>query len=342
MVMEPMVNTINHETSRQQSHIIKAPLLLTVNQRMLTILKMAEVVAAHNTPVLIEGESGTGKEVLARFIHTRSQRRLSSFVALNCAAIPDNLLESELFGYEKGAFTGADRVREGKFELASGGTIVLDEISEMNPALQVKLLRVLQEREVDRLGGSYPIPVDVRTIATTNTNLKEWTRKGRFREDLYYRINVFPLRLPPLRDRMDDLSVLVPHFVTRHSGGLAKEVSREAYDKMRGYYWPGNIRELENAIARAALISHECPRIEAEHLVFDGVENMGGQNEEAMPVGVTLREMEKRLIIRTLKTCNGNRTHAAKALDISVRTLRNKLNEYRHNNELSEDLKMEA
>ena len=314
---------------------IPEPTILTRDLKMATLLRMAEVVALHRTPVLIEGESGTGKELLARFIHVHSDRAHGPFVAVNCAAIPENLLESELFGYEKGAFTGALSSREGKFELAQGGTLLLDEISELAPALQVKLLRVLQEYEVDRLGGRSPVPVNVRVIATTNRSLKQLAAENKFREDLFYRINVFPLKLHPLRERIADLEVLVPHFIAKTNREVVKEVDGQVYDMLRRYVWGGNVRELENVIARAVLLSHDSPRIEARHIVFEGIAPQGGEVIEFME-NTTLRDMEKKLILRTLRRFEGNRTHASKALDISVRTLRNKLREYRGNGELAE------
>lgn len=330
--------TKTNELNRFQ---IQDPTILTRDINMQTVMKMAEVVAQRRTPVLIEGESGTGKELLARFIHRNSDRADGPFVAVNCAAIPENLLESELFGYEKGAFTGAFATREGKFEQAQGGTILLDEIGELDPALQVKLLRVLQEYEVDRLGGRSSISVDVRVIATTNRSLKELAAQGKFREDLFYRINVFPLKAIPLRERINDLDVLIPYFVCKYNNQEVKEVTPEAYQKMFGYQWGGNIRELENVIARATLLSHSSSRIEAEHIVFESISNelkvTSVQNwDELIPTGTTMREMEKTLILKTLKDFNGNRTHASKALNISIRTMRNKLKEYRINGELTE------
>lgn len=318
----------------QESCSIPIPDLLTRDYHFLTVLKMAEVVAQHRTPVLIEGESGTGKELLARFLHARSPRRSAPFVAINCAAIPEALLESELFGYEKGAFTGALASHEGKFEMANGGTLLLDEIADLAPALQVKLLRVLQEFEVDRLGARRPIPVDVRVVATTNQPLKKLVAQGKFREDLYYRISVFPLKLSPLRERIGDLGVLVPHFIRKHNAGEEKEVAPEVFTRLSTYSFRGNIRELENVLARAVVLAYDQERIGAEHIHFERIEeeSEGAAGES----GLTLREMEKRLIIRTLQDHQGNRTHASRALDISIRTLRNKLREYRMNGEYVE------
>ncbi|RJO65990.1 MAG: sigma-54-dependent Fis family transcriptional regulator [Myxococcales bacterium] len=314
---------------------IAEPTILTKSLAMQTAMKMAEVVARHKTPVLVEGESGTGKELLARYVHTHSDRAQGPFVAVNCGAIPETLLESELFGYEKGAFTGALSFKAGKFELAAGGTILLDDVSELAPALQVKLLRVLQEYEIDRLGGRGALKVDTRVVCTSNRSLKKLVAEGKFREDLFYRINVFPLKLAPLRERLEDLDVLVPHFMAKYNGEVVKEVDREAYQKLAAYAWRGNVRELENVVARAILLSYDSPRLSERHIVFDDLD--AATPAEEPPMGeMTLREMEKRLILRTLRRCNGNRTHAAAALQISVRTMRNKLAEYRANGELTE------
>ena len=324
---------------------IPDPIILTRSVEFETTLKMAEVVARHRTPVLIEGDSGTGKELLARFIHCRSSRAAGPFIAVNCAAIPETLLESELFGCERGAFTGAVATREGKFEMANGGTILLDEISELAWALQVKLLRVLQEYEIDRLGGRGSIPVNTRIIATTNQPLKKLVANNRFRGDLYYRINVFPLKLTHLRERIEDLNVLIPHFVCKYNGEVVKEVDEAVYRMLFDYSWHGNVRELENVIARAVLLAHSSPRILPEHIIFDGIEvtddreaTQSAEDKFHFPKGLTLREMEKLLILKTLEDYSGNRTHASRALAISVRTLRNKLNEYRRNGELTQAL----
>jgi len=252
-------------------------------------------------------------------------------VVINCAAIPDNLLESELFDHEKGAFTGAVNQRIGKFEMANHGTILLDEIGEMSLQLQAKLLRVLQEFELDRIGGKTPISIDVRVVATTNEDLRRAVNEGKFREDLFYRLNVIPLYIPPLRERKEDVPVLVEHFLRRNGskGGARREItiSQEAQALLLKYDWKGNVRELENFIERAALVC-EGGVIEPRHFFLDGA--VRSQSEpKGVPVGSTLREMEKQLILKTLEELKGNRTHAAKVLGISIRTLRNKLNEYR-------------
>ncbi len=302
--------------------------LVTEDPGMKKMLKMAEVVAASQATVLIQAESGTGKELLARFIHDHSPRAHRPFVAINCAAVPESLLESELFGYEKGAFTGAATKKAGRFELAQMGTLLLDEVSEMQFSLQAKLLRVLQEREVDVLGGKGTVSVDIRVIATTNRPLLEEVKAGRFREDLYYRLNVFPLRIPPLRDRIADIPALVQHFIRSGAEKNGKEVnaiSKEALAILMSMPWPGNVRELENIIERAVLLA-ESEQIDKDHLLFPENEPI---RQEAVPTTVTtVWEAERRLILETLTRVSGNRTHAARTLGISIRTLRNKLREY--------------
>jgi two-component system response regulator FlrC len=266
-----------------------------------------------------------------------SPRKGKPFVAVNCAALPESLLESELFGHEKGAFTGALMRKPGKFELANGGTLLLDEVSEMKPSLQAKLLRVLQEGEIDRVGGRFPVPIDVRVVATTNRNLAEMINQGGFRQDLYYRLNVIPIRLPPLRERPCDIPPLVEHFLAKYrrsDGKRAEGLAPEALERLLAGPWKGNVRELENVIERAVLVSGSG-LIRCEHLFLEEAapEGAGQPNAAASPLAEqplsTLREMEKKLIARSLQETGGNRTHAAKILGISVRTLRNKLNEYR-------------
>ncbi len=325
--------------------------ILTRDPALVGILKMLEGVAQTPATVLIEGESGTGKELLARFIHERSPRAHRPFVAVNCAALPESLLESELFGYEKGAFSGAISRKIGKFELAHTGTLLLDEIGEMDLSLQSKLLRVIQEREVDRVGGVRPIPVDLRIIATTNRNMKEMVRKGDFREDLYYRLRVFPVTVPPLRKRPEDIVLLSRHFKEKfcqeqlHVG----ELTPGAVACLERAAFPGNIRELENVIVQASFLAGGG-EIRSEHLlgllegeagevVEEGRKPVEAAQDsfpslESPPSGICLRagqsvwEVERELIRVTLDACQGNRTQAAKLLGISVRTLRNKLNEY--------------
>jgi two-component system, response regulator FlrC len=293
----------------------------------------ADQVAKSEASVLITGESGTGKEVLARHIHNRSRRAAGAFVAVNCAAIPDNLLESELFGHEKGAFSGAVARRIGKFEAADGGTLLLDEISEMDARLQAKLLRALQEREIDRLGGAAPVKVNVRILATTNRDLPAEVQRGTFREDLYFRLNVVSLRIPPLRERPGDIAALAEHFARRYAevnGMPYRPLSREALLRLGSHSWRGNVRELENAIHRAVLLAAgDLIGIEAIELgppaptVHSAVS--GGV---ASLVGRRVEEVERDLIIETLGHTLGNRTHAATILGISIRALRNKLRDY--------------
>jgi transcriptional regulator with GAF, ATPase, and Fis domain len=298
---------------------------------------LAEGVAMSQATVLVQGESGTGKELLARFIHSRSPRGHRPFIAVNCAALPDGLLESELFGHERGAFTGALMRKIGKFEMAHQGTILLDEISEMNLGLQAKLLRVLQEREVDRIGGREPVQVNIRVIATTNRSLRQEVEQGRFREDLYYRLNVFPITLPPLRERPRDIPVLAGHFVraTASRNGLAvPRLSEAALTVLLGRVWKGNVRELENAVERAVLlaggqeIGPEHVTVEEQAMGMVGM-SLASASTSVLQTNGSLWEMERDLIMQTLERVKGNRTHAAKALGISIRTLRNKLREYR-------------
>lgn len=302
--------------------------LLTENPKMLQILRIAEEVAPSDTSVLISGESGTGKELLARFIHQRSPRNRKSLVAINCAAIPDSLMESELFGHEKGSFTGANERKIGKFEYAHHGTVLLDEIGEMSLNLQAKLLRVLQEREICRVGGHQPLAVDIRIIATTNRDLYQESMEGRFREDLFYRLNVFPIHIPPLRERPEDIILLSRHFLERFSKMLGKPlkgITPQALDFLLNRPWRGNVRELQNVIHRAV---HLCrgEEIDVSELVVD--DRSAGRRAVGPTPGGTIRDLEKEMILKTLDQVNGNKTQAAKILGVSVRTIRNKLHEY--------------
>jgi two-component system response regulator FlrC len=364
---------------------------------MVKLLTLAKNLAPSSATVLLQGESGTGKEVLARFIHNNSPRKDGPFIAVNCAGLPESLLESELFGHEKGAFTGAINRKPGKFDLADGGTLLLDEISEMDISIQAKLLRALQEGEIDPVGGKGPHKIDVRVIATTNRKLKAWVDEGKFRADLYYRLNVMPIFIPSLKDRKDDILPLTRFFMEKYgkqNGKAIKAIEEEALEALYSHEWPGNIRELENTIARAVLMARgdsivagdifmdesgfmaaleksnfseeirKPKNIEEKEIptgiplreketkinygegstsniqyssspVSDSLESPSysdesplNQDSASLPM-MTIDEMERRLIGRALNETSGNRTHAAKLLGISVRTLRNKLNEYR-------------
>jgi DNA-binding NtrC family response regulator len=329
---------------------------------MQKVLQLADKIAPSEATVLITGESGTGKEVMSRYIHRKSKRKDGPFIALNCAAIPDTLLESELFGHEKGAFTGANARRIGKFEEASGGTLLLDEVSEMHPQLQAKLLRAIQEKEITRVGNNDAVKVDVRLIATSNRNLEESVKKGEFREDLYFRLNVVNIRLPALRERPGDIIPLAQFFADKYTeanGVPAKKIRKDSETMLRGSNWRGNIRELENTMHRAILMSLEDEiEPDAIHLSdsFGGAPaapvvakapdpaGVGSARESAPPsspaavqhsgavetlIGRTIADVERDMIINTLDHCLGNRTHAANILGISIRTLRNKLNQYK-------------
>jgi DNA-binding NtrC family response regulator len=310
---------------------------------MAHVVKLAQQIAPSDASVLITGESGTGKEVLARYVHARSNRARGAFISVNCAAIPESLLESELFGHEKGAFTGAVARRIGKFEEATGGTLLLDEISEMDVRLQAKLLRALQERVIDRVGGTRPVPVDIRVIATSNRNLSEAVREGIFREDLLFRLNVVNLKLPPLRERPADVIELAQHFVRLYSqanGVALRPLSIDAKRQLTVARWPGNVRELENTMHRAvlmasgddiganAILSPDGARLDQSKPAAVAHAAMAAEAVTRSLVGRTVADVERDLILETLKHCLGNRTHAANILGISIRTLRNKLNEY--------------
>lgn len=329
--------------------------LLFSDPRMVRMMRLAQKAAASRATVLIQGESGTGKELLARFIHKQSPRAGKPMVAINCAALPENLLESELFGFEKGAFTGAFQKKIGKFEQADGGTLLLDELGEMAMGLQSKLLRVIQEGEVDRLGGRQPIPVDVRIIATTNRDLEREVEAGNFRQDLFFRLNVIPLTIPPLRDRLLDIELLLERFITQYSR-LNKRCFQGLSDGARRFLlnhnYPGNVRELENMIERAVVLA-DGPYLELEDFFVDpealpdldllpplpeqtssNIDQKTISDPDSManlplPAGTTLAEVERYMIYKTLREVDSNRTHAAAQLGISIRTLRNKLKEYR-------------
>lgn len=323
--------------------------LIFKSKLMEEVFNIAKDIAPTEATVLITGESGTGKEVVAKFIHENSKRK-GQFIAINCAAIPESLIESELFGYEKGAFTGAINKKPGKFELADGGTLLLDEIGEVPLNLQAKLLRVLQEKEIERLGSTAKQKINVRIIATTNRNLKEEVEKGNFREDLYYRLNVINIELPPLRKRKEDIQAMASFFVKKYSeinSKPIKELSPDTINYLLNYDWPGNVRELEHTIERAVILS-KGKYITPRDLFLHGITfNDTSTNEQIAPsksqegninkehhnikleAGITISQMEQDLILKTLREVNGNRTKAAELLGITVRTLRNKLNEYR-------------
>jgi DNA-binding NtrC family response regulator len=311
--------------------------IITQNPGMLNVLKLASRIADSSASVLIQGESGTGKELFAKYIHEKSRRYSQPFIAVNCAALPENLLESELFGHEKGAFTGAISRKMGKFELANHGTLFLDEITEMQFHLQAKLLRVLQEKIVDRVGGIKSIEVDVRVIATTNKKAQEAIDNSDFREDLYYRLNTIPLVIPPLRDRIQDLALLCDFFIKKYSkidGRNVKGMTNQTLLLLSSHSFSGNVRELENIIHRAVLLA-DNEFITPEDLLMDGIDSLenhqtqSGEEGSLDLVSGSLKEMEQKMIFKTLDQTEGNRTHAAKILGISVRTLRNKLNEYK-------------
>jgi DNA-binding NtrC family response regulator len=331
------------------------------SEAMRRTLAMAEQVAPSDASVLITGESGTGKEVIARYIHKKSARAGKPFIAVNCAAIPGNLMESELFGHEKGAFTGALSRRIGKFEEANGGTLLLDEISEMDIGLQAKLLRAIQEREIDRVGGRSPVKINIRILATSNRDLEAEARRGTFREDLYFRLNVISLHLPKLSDRADDIPPLADYFIEKYSkanGMPTRKLTASAIEKLKGHTWYGNVRELENIIHRAVLMAQgnaiddtaillpirkDAPLAAGvtspiSPLAAPTVVPVPAAARAAPPstqdakrsdlVGRTVEDVEKELIIDTLNHCLGNRTQAAQVLGISIRTLRNKLKQY--------------
>jgi len=307
--------------------------MIAVDPAMKKVIDLADQIAPSEASILITGESGVGKEVIAKYVHAHSKREAKPFISINCAAIPENLLESELFGHEKGAFTGAVARRIGKFEAANGGTLLLDEISEMDIRLQAKLLRVLQERVVDRVGGSKPIKVDIRIIATSNRDLKQEVKNKTFREDLFFRLNVVNLDVPPLRQRPSDIVALAKHFAKKYAALNSvdeRALSESAQRAIASSAWPGNVRELENAVHRAVLLA-QGDEIEADAIRLPDGEPMqraADAAEAETMVGRTVAQVEQDLILQTLDHCLGNRTHAANILGISIRTLRNKLKQY--------------
>ncbi len=325
------LRTLENENRRLRESLADRYRFVGQTQPVQALLKTIEEVAASQSTVLISGESGTGKELLAQAIHLQSRRADKPFVKINCAAIPESLIESELFGHEKGAYTGAIRTRMGKFELANGGTLMLDEVGEMPLFAQSKLLRVLQEREITKVGGSEEIPVDVRIVAVTNRNLEEEIRKGSFREDLFYRLNVIPVRVPPLRERLGDIEALALFFAdkyNRENGFSVPGFQDEAMQRLCRHSWPGNVRELENVIQRAVVFA-KTRAIGSDDLRLDAPVPGETPREVGLFAGMTVAEAEKLLIMKTLEACEDNRTKAADMLNISIRTLRNKLNEYK-------------
>ncbi|MEA2101213.1 MAG: sigma-54 dependent transcriptional regulator [Thermodesulfobacteriota bacterium] len=324
--MKDVLNVLVHVVKDEQStadtsFIIKDP-------SMRNILMTLDKAAPTQASILIQGESGTGKEVIARYIHNHSKRASGAYIGINLTAIPEALIESELFGYEKGAFTGAYTSRVGRFEQAHEGTILLDEITEISPGLQAKLLRVLQEKQIDRIGSDTHTPVDFRVIATTNRDIEDLIRQGMFRHDLYYRLNVIRVKVPPLRQRQGDIPALIEHFIqktSRREGMPHKSLSPGAAKCLLGYEWPGNVRELENVMERAMILSETDTITEKDIMLDTGTQP---SSDTTFPSGVTIHEMEKRLIFSTLEKVGNNRTQASELLGISIRTLRNKLNEY--------------
>ena len=297
---------------------------------MRRVMSLIEQVATTSASVVICGESGTGKELVARTIHELSPRRAGPYIAVNCSAIAENLMESELFGHERGAFTGADRRHQGCFELASGGTLLLDEITEMKSELQPKLLRVLEEQKLRRVGGSAEIPIDVRVLAASNRDLSSAIREGRLREDLYYRLNVFTIEIAPLRERIDDLPPLVEHFIQQLGASSGKQVSgvdNDCLEALKRYSWPGNVRQVRNVIERALIVSHG-PLLTVNDLPAE-FKSIGGESLVfPVRVGSSLSEVEKELLQRTIEYAGGNKTKAAEILGISLKTLYNRLHSY--------------
>jgi len=329
---------LTHEESEESGYE-----LLGRSPAMEQVRQLIRKVARTQATVLIQGESGTGKELVARAIYRQSPRNNAPFIRVNCAAVPENLIESEFFGHEKGAFTGAMNKREGRFELAHGGTILLDEISEISPQVQAKLLRVLQERELERVGGSRTIKVDVRVIATTNRDLDQSVEKKEFRQDLYFRLNVVPVFVPPLRERREDVVFLAEQFMQRFArkhGVKPGGFSSACRAALEAHSWPGNVRELQNVIERGVILCADGEQLQPAHLGFNGAAEISAVVATTAPPApatpaasandevISLGDLEKRHILQVLEKCSGNRTHAARKLGISIRTLRNKLNEY--------------
>jgi DNA-binding NtrC family response regulator len=323
---------MRHSATDQASHPARTE-IVGQSPALMRVLDRARLAAQTDADILVEAESGTGKELLARFIHESSQRREKPLIAINCAAVPDQLLESELFGHVRGAFTGATLSKSGKFELANGGTLLLDEIGEMPLELQPKLLRVLQEREVERLGDTRTIPVDIRIIATTNVSLQEMVEHGRFRADLYYRLNVIPVTIPPLRERRDDIPVLAEYFAAKfakQAGRPLPQLHPEFLVGLQKLAWPGNARELSNFMRRVVALGSDV-NIGPEHLATESSRPLALRvlpGHGQLQTGTSIRELERQLLETTLQLTGGNRTRAAEMLGISLRTIRNKIREF--------------
>ena len=325
--------TIREENQRLRRQLMQAGELGSIigqSRPMRRVMALVEQVAPSSASVIIVGESGTGKELVAQTLHELSPRRDHPYVAINCAALPDTLMESELFGHERGAFTGADRRREGCFELANGGTLLLDEVSEMKPELQAKLLRVIEEQKLRRLGGTSEVAIDVRVLAATNRNLETAMREGKFREDLYYRLNVFAIELPPLCERPEDIPTLVDHFLKvlpRPEGKTVTGVDTEALEVLKSCRWPGNVRQLRNVIERALIVTRG-PMISAADLGAEVQSNVRSNSGFEFRPGMSLDEVEREMILRTIEFAGGNKSRAAEFLGVSLKTLYNRLEQY--------------
>jgi two-component system response regulator AtoC len=315
---------------RSEQILLKCPQLIAHSPSMKKIIADLEKIAKSQASVFITGESGTGKEVIAAALHRLSLRAQQPFIKVNCAAIPEALVESEFFGHEKGAFTGAHIRKIGRFELADKGTLLLDEVTEIPLGLQAKLLRAIQEMEFERVGGMRSVKVNVRIVATSNRQMLEAIESKVFREDLYYRLNVVPIQIPPLRKRPEDITSLAVHFLQKfcqENHKPLKKFTPRALQKLLDYHWPGNVRELANIIERTVVLDFD-PLIDSEHLYLDSLPLPTQKSPSALPVGITLHELEKRLILETFDSQSQNRTKTASTLGISIRTLRNKLHEY--------------
>jgi transcriptional regulator with PAS, ATPase and Fis domain len=323
---------IQNRKGRRNDRDRNKPLFPAADEKMIRIQDIIWQIADTNVPVLITGESGVGKEIVARAIHNASSQTDRPYIAVNCAAMPATLLESELFGFEKGSFTGAYQKHMGKFEAANNGSILLDEITEIEPPLQAKLLRVLQEKEIERIGSKTPIPINTRIIATTNRDIVSYVSQGRFRQDLYYRLYVLHIEIPPLRERPKDIGLLANNFLNDCRENFSRPnltFSEDALEKLNSHNWPGNVRELQNIVQRAVIMS-SSDVIKSDSIPIDGegTPMVSLDWVSSLPIGQTLRMVETHFILETLKNHRGNRTHAAKTLGISLRTLRNKINEF--------------